>query len=164
MKALPATLFILSGRPQGEPGDTDPIESRLNDASRKSRSGKSFSASSRPRDATHYLNSSRVAEALTADETEALVLLSGGHPLWLAFAISYVSDIDIPEEARVSKRGTPEEAVSSDRGTPEEETVSARGTPEETSADLETIRRDVPSEESRPRPDGKCKRRSSATW
>ena len=133
MKALPATLFILSGRPQGEPGDTDPIESELDDPYKKIPVRKVVLGEFSLRDATHYMNSSRVAEALTADETEALVLLSGGNPLWLAFAISYVSDIGIPKEAKVSARGTPEEAAVSDVDTPEEAPV-----------DLEKIRRDVP--------------------
>jgi tetratricopeptide (TPR) repeat protein len=99
MKALPGTLFILSGRPQGEPGDTDAIESELDDPYKKIPVRKVFLGEFSQESATEYLNSSRVAAGLSADETEALVLLSGGHPLWLAFAISYVSERGIPEEA-----------------------------------------------------------------
>src|SRR5208282_5472832 len=99
MKALPGTLFILSGRPQGVPGDTDAIESELDDPYQKIPVRKVVLGEFSQQAATDYLKGSRVAAGLTADETEALVLLSGGHPLWLAFAISYVAERGIPEEA-----------------------------------------------------------------
>jgi hypothetical protein len=122
MKALPATLFILSGRPQYDSRDKDAIESELDDPYQKIPVRKIVLGEFSQQAATDYLNSSQVATGLSADETEALVLLSGGHPLWLAFAISYVDEIGIPREAD----------------------VSARGIPKETAMDLATIRREVP--------------------
>jgi hypothetical protein len=122
MKALPATLFILSGRPQYDPHDMDAIESELDDPYQKIPVRKIVLGDFSQQAATDYLNSSQVATGLSSDETEALVLLSGGHPLWLAFAISYVDEIGIPKEADVSPRDTPEKAA----------------------ADLATIRREVP--------------------
>jgi hypothetical protein len=100
MKALPATLFILSGRPQ--PGDgerEDPIRSELEDPHQsidiKTIELDAFSWE----EADAYLRGSSIAGDLGPDEHKKLLLLTQGHPLWLAFAISYVDERGIPEEA-----------------------------------------------------------------
>lgn len=100
MKALPGTLFILSGRPPG-PGDTlDPIKSELEDPYQSIPVTTIVLGKFTRRAAAAYLRRSAIAGVLTADEKQALVLLSGGHPLWLAFAIDYVRNRDIPDEAK----------------------------------------------------------------
>lgn len=100
MKALPGTLFILSGRPLPGAGDTlDPIKSELEDPHQHIPVRIVVLGEFTQQAATGYLSRSRVASGLTAEETEALVLLTRGHPLWLAFTISYVSDRGIPQEA-----------------------------------------------------------------
>jgi hypothetical protein len=100
MKALPSTLFILSGRPfLGDDHDHDPIVSE-------------FSGSRQPipvdridlkefgyEDAIRYLNGSEIAGSLSDEEKRKIVHLTRGHPLWLATAISYLAQRDIPAEA-----------------------------------------------------------------
>jgi hypothetical protein len=104
MKALPATLFILSGRPQDPPPLThpDPLREQmeepyqgipttvvgLNDFTRES--------------ALEYLARSGVADGLTDDEKGVLAGLTRGHPLWLAFTVSYLGDRGMPDEASVT--------------------------------------------------------------
>jgi hypothetical protein len=53
-------------------------------------------------DAVRYLETSNVADGLTGDEKAALVRLTRGHPLWLAFTVSYLAEIGMPQEADVS--------------------------------------------------------------
>ena len=99
MKALPGTLFILSGRPsQGDGGD-DPIKKELEDPYQRL-PVETVHLGEFSRDAAlQYLNGSEITAALSADEMVKLVHLTRGHPLWLAFAISYLQSRDIPEEA-----------------------------------------------------------------
>lgn len=113
MKALPGTLFILSGRPVGGAGDTlDPIKSELEDPYQFIPVKSVVLGEFTQQAAREYLKSSLVSRGLTAAEREALVWLTRGHPLWLAFAISYVAERGIPEEAAVSAGGFPEGAVA----------------------------------------------------
>jgi hypothetical protein len=101
MKALPATLFILAGRPQPVTGAwPDPIRSELEDPYQALPVRTVELGEFTWDDATRYLSRSSVAEALTDDELKKLLLLTRGHPLWLAFAISYLDDQGIPEEAK----------------------------------------------------------------
>ena len=100
MKALPATLFILSGRPTPDHDDyRDPILSE-------------FAGPHQPvpveridlkefvyDDAVKYLNSSEIAGSLSDEEKKKIVHLTRGHPLWLAAAISYLAQRDMPTEA-----------------------------------------------------------------
>ena len=100
MKALPSTLFILSGRPMPDEEDkSDPIT-------------KEFVGSYQPmpvervdlreftfRNALTYLNTSGIAGSLSGEEKTKLALLTRGHPLWLATAISYLAQRDMPAEA-----------------------------------------------------------------
>jgi tetratricopeptide (TPR) repeat protein len=103
MKALPATLFILSGRPMPSDSDAaDPIEYEF--ASPHQRlpvqviNLREFTYES----ALRYLNRSGIAGSLTDEEKIKLVYLTRGHPLWLATAIAYLAQRDMPEEASLS--------------------------------------------------------------
>jgi tetratricopeptide (TPR) repeat protein len=99
MKSLPGTLFILSGRPMVEPGDRpDPIRDELEDPYQNipvitvALGPFSYQA------AHEYIRGSAIGDALAPQEIEKLVLLTRGHPLWLAFAVSHISDLGVPKE------------------------------------------------------------------
>jgi tetratricopeptide (TPR) repeat protein len=107
MKNLPATLFILAGRPpRGPEGPeaysiADPIQFELEDPHQplpvtSVRLGE-FTETS----ALSYLAGSVVADGLSAEakEKEKLVRLTRGHPLWLAFTVDYLQHIGLPAEA-----------------------------------------------------------------
>jgi tetratricopeptide (TPR) repeat protein len=98
MKSLPATLFILSGRPLPGP-HKDPISEELGGPNRPIPVTTIRLGEFTKQAATEYLANSEIAAALTADERAKLVRLTRGHPLWLAFTISYLADRGIPEEA-----------------------------------------------------------------
>lgn len=103
MKALPSTLFILSGRPlPGVAEETDPIRSELEDPHQNIPVTVMHLGEFEWDQAWSYLEASPIAAHLTQEEKEKLVLLTRGHPLWLAFALSYLDEKDIPEEAEVS--------------------------------------------------------------
>ena len=102
MKTLPATLFILSGRPQpDEDAASDPIRNELQDphlgmpvtSVRLGRFSKDASLA--------YLSGSSVRRGITDEERTKLALLAHGQPLWLAFTVSYLNEIGMPEEANV---------------------------------------------------------------
>jgi tetratricopeptide (TPR) repeat protein len=103
MKSLPSTLFLLSGRPLPDSGEQehDPIKDELEDPHRKMPveliTLREFTEAASRR----YLEDSSIAAGLTDDEKTALVRLTRGHPLWLAFAVSYLAVVGIPEEADV---------------------------------------------------------------
>jgi tetratricopeptide (TPR) repeat protein/energy-coupling factor transporter ATP-binding protein EcfA2 len=102
MKALPDTLFILSGRPQpDEEAESDPIRHELEDPHLgmpviSVRLGRFSQAAS-----FAYLSGSSVRRGITAEEITKLALLAQGQPLWLAFTVSYLNEIGMPEEANV---------------------------------------------------------------
>lgn len=100
MKSLPGTLFVLSGRPMLQPGDRpDPIRDELEDPYQNipvttlTLGPLSYEAS------LEYLRRSAVGGALAPSEVQKLVLLARGHPLWLAFAVSHISEWGVPAEA-----------------------------------------------------------------
>ena len=100
MKTLPATLFILSGRPVSEDrGVPDPILNELRDPHQNIPVTTIFLGGFTETAAYNYLDESPIAVALTDEEKIKLVLLTRGHPLWLAFTISYLHEKGIPEEA-----------------------------------------------------------------
>lgn len=103
MKALPGTLFILSGRPTPDDGDDrDPIRKEFA-GPHKSLPVEVITLHTLGYDgALRYVNSSGIASSLREDEPGKLVHLTGGHPLWLAAAISYLANRDMPEEAHSS--------------------------------------------------------------
>ncbi len=103
MKALPRTLFVLSGRPPPDDGDTDdPIKAELEDPHQplptETVELREFSKAA----ALDYLNASLVESALSDEEKQKLVHLTRGHPLWLAFTLDYLVTVGIPAEAKRS--------------------------------------------------------------
>jgi tetratricopeptide (TPR) repeat protein len=101
MKALPATLFVLAGRPLPAPSE-DPIRVELGDPHMGIPVTTVFLGDFSHEAARAYLEGSSVGSGLAEDEKEKLVLLTRGHPLWLAFTISYLEDRGLPEEAAAS--------------------------------------------------------------
>lgn len=103
IKTLPATLFILAGRPPVGGADApDSIRSELTEPHsripvRQIDLGE-FSAT----EAEAYFEQSGVAEALEGDEKEKLICLTRGHPLWLAFTIDYLAETGVPDEVKES--------------------------------------------------------------
>ncbi len=99
MKALPATLFILSGRPlPGHADSQDPIKNELEDPYQPLPVTPVQLGEFTEKAALDYLDHS-IAARLDPDEKSKLVLLTRGHPLWLAFTISYLGENGMPEEA-----------------------------------------------------------------
>jgi tetratricopeptide (TPR) repeat protein/GTPase SAR1 family protein len=101
MKALPGTLFVLSGRPPGST-ETDPIRSELEDPHQRMPVSTIHLTEFTQKAAREYLVGSSVAASLSPSEVEKIILLTRGHPLWLAFTISYLGEKGLPEEARAS--------------------------------------------------------------
>jgi tetratricopeptide (TPR) repeat protein len=102
MKALPGTLFILSGRPMPANGDGhDPLERELQDPHQPLPVKTVELAEFTEAAAVDYLNAGGVAGLLEADEMRKLILLTRGHPLWLAFTVDYLLKVGMPEEAQV---------------------------------------------------------------
>jgi tetratricopeptide (TPR) repeat protein len=98
MKAVPTdTLFILSGRtPKGDP---DRLKAEL-DGRYRSIKVATIEVGGFSHGRTHeYLHDSGFAELLSGDQEEALVLLSRGHPLWVAFLVDFLSSEGVPPEA-----------------------------------------------------------------
>jgi hypothetical protein len=100
MKSLPGTLFILSGRPMVHPGDRpDPIRNELEDRYQNIPVAALTLGPFGYETAIEYLHKSAIGGALAPSEVEKLVLLTRGHPLWLAFAVSHIRDWGVPAEA-----------------------------------------------------------------
>jgi tetratricopeptide (TPR) repeat protein len=101
IKSLPATLFILSGRPLPGHGDwPDPIKNELEDPYQSIPVTTIRLDEFTQEAALGYIDNSGVASGLTDDEKAKLVRLTRGHPLWLAFTIAYLDSKGIPEEAQ----------------------------------------------------------------
>jgi tetratricopeptide (TPR) repeat protein len=100
IRELPATLFIMSGRPMpGDDGRPDPIVSALDDPLRQIPID-SVELKDLSQDAAYsYLSQSGIGRDLDEVEKAILVRLTRGHPLWLAFTVSYLGDHGLPEEA-----------------------------------------------------------------
>jgi len=99
IKALAkATLFILSGRPITSDGLPDPIITELDNpyhgipVIQVEVGGFSLSG------AHDFIEGSRISNDLMDQEKDKLILLTRGHPLWLAFMIDYLLERGIPEE------------------------------------------------------------------
>jgi hypothetical protein len=100
MKALPATLFILSGRAVPSLGGrSDPIRHELEDPHQPIPCTTISLGEFSERAALNYLKNSHVVTGLAEDERATLTRLTRGHPLWLAFTVAYLRDRGIPEEA-----------------------------------------------------------------
>ncbi|HEV2451988.1 MAG TPA: AAA family ATPase [Streptosporangiaceae bacterium] len=98
MKALPATLFILSGRPVID-GKVDALKNELEDPYQNIPVTTITLGEFAWHAALAYVQSSGVASGLSEGEQKKIVLLTRGHPLWLAFTIAYLKDEGLPEEA-----------------------------------------------------------------
>jgi tetratricopeptide (TPR) repeat protein len=102
MKALPlATLFILSGRPLASDhnGQRDQIVTEL-DSPYQGIPVTTIGVGGFTPDATReYIRNSGISNDLIGQEEDKLVLLSQGHPLWLAFMIDYLQVEGVPPEA-----------------------------------------------------------------
>jgi tetratricopeptide (TPR) repeat protein len=100
MKALPGTLFILSGRPQpDEDAASDPIRHELEDPHLGMPVTPVRLGRFTERASFDYLSGSSVQRDITPEERTKLVLLAQGQPLWLAFTVAYLNEIGMPEEA-----------------------------------------------------------------
>jgi tetratricopeptide (TPR) repeat protein len=123
MKSLPGTLFILSGRPMpndGRPRIDDPIRAGLTDPHRPMAVATvELGEFSRPA-AEQYLTESRATAGLEAGERTKIILLTRGHPLWLALAVAELDDHGLPQEADVPlgvvERELPYRAVETPSG------------------------------------------------
>jgi GTPase SAR1 family protein len=101
MKALPAsTLFILSGRPLANDGDEqdDQIEVVLSKGYQTIPVNTVQVGGFTQRATQEYIRGSGISADLIGQEEEKLVLLSRGHPLWLAFMVDYLRTEGIPPE------------------------------------------------------------------
>jgi chloramphenicol 3-O-phosphotransferase len=100
MKALPrATLFILSGRPPAHLGDRpDPIQAELGGPYHGIPLATILVDGFDYRGAHDFVDNSELSADLTEQEKDKLVLLTRGHPLWLAFMLDYLRGTGIPEE------------------------------------------------------------------
>lgn len=90
MKALPATLFILSGRPLTSREHQDPIRDQLDDPHQR------LPWTAISLDAFEYEEALRFLDrsSLHDEEKQRLVHLTRGHPLWLALAVDYLEHSD----------------------------------------------------------------------
>jgi tetratricopeptide (TPR) repeat protein len=103
MKALPGTLFILAGRPlAGADNWRASIRAALEDPPHDMNvtilSLGEFSVEA----CREYLSQIRAEANLSEEETEKLICLTQGHPLWLALTIDYLVAVGMPVEAAVS--------------------------------------------------------------
>jgi tetratricopeptide (TPR) repeat protein len=104
-------LFILSGRPPLTlSGPEDPIKHELLDPYQPMTVTTIELGDFTEEDATTYLDEKRTGVHLAEAEKIRLVHLTRGHPLWLAFTVSYLRDVGLPAEADV---GPAEQAEAS---------------------------------------------------
>jgi hypothetical protein len=92
------TLFVLSGRPVADEGQ-DPIEAELTTQYRGIPVSAVDVSELSLADTRNYFDLSAVSRGLRGEERDKLVLLSRGHPLWLAVMEDYLAQQGIPEEA-----------------------------------------------------------------
>lgn len=122
MRALPRTLFILSGRPQQERDERpDAIRRELEHPHAPLPVTSIWLDDFTREAAVEYLNRSGVATGLSEDEKLKLAHLTHGHPLWLAFTVDYLGVKGLPEEAEQTslddiKRHLPYQGKASERG------------------------------------------------
>jgi tetratricopeptide (TPR) repeat protein len=119
MKALPRTLFVLSGRPTSAEIQ-DPIRRELESGQNQLPLIRVDLAGFTKETALEYLNESGVARALSDEEKDKMIHLTRGHPLWLAFALDFLMEKGLPEEAERPLAGIIEEM-------PYQEQMTAKG-------------------------------------
>lgn len=98
MKALPRTLFILSGRPMTRREHQDPIREQLGDPHQPLKWTEIKLEGFSREETLHFLDSSALQQSLTVDEKKQLVDLTEGHPLWLALSVDFLVQSDPPPE------------------------------------------------------------------
>ncbi|WP_372666409.1 ATP-binding protein [Amycolatopsis kentuckyensis] len=98
MKALPGTLFVLSGRPAWGWETHDPIRDQLAVPPGALETAEITLAGFDEADALTFLDRSILADSLSRGQKSRLVALTGGHPLWLALAVDYLQHFDPPPE------------------------------------------------------------------
>ena len=99
------TLFVLSGRAvSGEAQDAsqDPIAAELSTPYHRIPVSAIVVKELDLAGTREFIDSSPVARGLRGEERDKLVLLSRGHPLWLAIMEDYLAEQGIPEEAATS--------------------------------------------------------------
>lgn len=100
IKALPSTLFILSGRPvPGQRDGDDPVLRELQDSHQGLPVTILHLGEFSREAALGYLSRSRITSGLAPELQAKLAQMTRGHPLWLAFAVSYLQESNMPEEA-----------------------------------------------------------------
>jgi tetratricopeptide (TPR) repeat protein len=101
MKDLPGTLFILAGRSPSGSGGQDPIGAALEEPPMGMPVTVISLGEFNEQDCRAYL--APISEnRLSEEETEKLVYLTQGNPLWLAFAVDYLTREGLPPETRTS--------------------------------------------------------------
>lgn len=95
---LPATLFVLSGRPIRGWEDKDTIVEYLQDSRTGPETVEIQLEGFRPDDAMRFLDASVLGELLEVADKRRLVELTDGHPLWLALAVDYLRQFGPPSE------------------------------------------------------------------
>ena len=99
MKALPGTLFLLSGRPPaGGEGAFDPIKDELDDPHQRIPVRVLHLGPFDMAATLRYLDDSAVGDALDSEEKRKIAHLTQGHPLWLAITLDYLRDRGMPAE------------------------------------------------------------------
>jgi tetratricopeptide (TPR) repeat protein len=102
IKRLPSTLFILSGRPMYNEQRVDPLVEQFKpERSQPLPFGIVRLTDFAFEEAMAYLDNGRLTRALSPDEKEKIVLLTQGHPLWLALAVDYLDKAKMPEATAV---------------------------------------------------------------
>jgi hypothetical protein len=100
-----STLFILSGRPVActdENAGEDPIVAELENPYARIPVTEVELGRFEFSDSKEYLSESSISGALADQERDKLIYLTRGQPLWLAFAIDYLTGNDFPEETDYS--------------------------------------------------------------
>lgn len=130
MKTLPGnTLFILSGRPPSSDSGAprDQLRAEL-DSKYRNMSVDTITIGGFSRDHTRdYIRASDISRRLIDGEGEALVLLSRGHPLWLAFLLDYLRKQGVPPEATRQSLAEMEADLPFDEAITDDRRMSPRG-------------------------------------
>lgn len=103
IKALPGTLFILAGRlPPDADEKQDPIRIALEDPPQSMEVTAIELGPFDAADSRKYLAPIGEEAGLPEEQTEKLVHLTQGHPLWLAFTVGHITEQGMPPEAQAS--------------------------------------------------------------
>jgi hypothetical protein len=98
MKALPRTLFILSGRSVAATDRPDPIRHQLADPHEPLESIDIELTGFDQAESLSFLEGSALWPSLSSEEKGQLVQLTDGQPLWLAVAVDYLEHSNPPVE------------------------------------------------------------------